>query len=576
VDRNLRCGRLYFRHGQFLSGLLGGEQDSAYDPFVALVRFLADDEYRPEFSSVVIRDVTVGTRQRLRAPLLNEGAGPLWGTVGRAGAGWLQLAASDQYERVRLEAHDAGPPPESEDWRDVLETPYYSGTGTVGLTSTTGGNPGSGLELGPPGYYRARVCRRPADDEGDVWVVRFWAGDVRPPQWLVRGPIAGGSVTDDVYALVSWAPDGRLTTSAAELAEALLVDVATVGSALRGDYLIVEDSGSALVVTGVAEPDDEDDEFADEGHDEPDPGPADAGPGPAAAGFVHQFLEEYRLAGLRRRPPPGPPPRTGYVNAEIVMWRGDRLVTVAACPLNDPHTAAEVAGGVVVAGDHIVGNKRYERAAYATWDGSVVDLGALRANFQISPDGTVLAAYELGTGRRGQSFLHLIDLADDTRHALAMPASVDLHITGVTRDTVWYRPRRADPAEMCWTAGRAEAVPATGPPPVGSWEGPVAPEHRHYAAHHCGRSFHAGDRITVDDAGGHRTYRVPAPGRVDHRVAPVWEDPDHLLLVPGATVNGGLEFHGCLLRLDVTTGALQTVATDTVIGTFIWPWPRRG
>jgi hypothetical protein len=61
---------------------------------------------------------------------------------------------------------------------------------------------------------------------------------------------------------------------------------------------------------------------------------------------------------------------------------------------------------------------------------------------------------------------------------------------------------------------------------------------------------------------------------VDHAVAPAWEDPEHLLLVPGMTTSGGLEFLGCIFRLDVNTGAMETAATDTQVKTFIWPWPR--
>jgi hypothetical protein len=41
------------------------------------------------------------------------------------------------------------------------------------------------------------------------------------------------------------------------------------------------------------------------------------------------------------------------------------------------------------------------------------------------------------------------------------------------------------------------------------------------------------------------------------------------------TSGGGLEFLGCVFRLDVNTGAMQTVATDAHVKTFIHPWPRR-
>jgi hypothetical protein len=234
-----------------------------------------------------------------------------------------------------------------------------------------------------------------------------------------------------------------------------------------------------------------------------------------------------------------------------------------------------VAGGIVVAGDHIVEITRSDRAAYVTWDGSVVDLGALRSDFKVSQDGLSLAAHELGTGRRASSILHLIDLTDGTRHILTLQRNVDLRITGVSHDTIWYRPRGAHPQEMSWTTGSAGAVLALEPPPAGSWEDPAAPQHRHYTTHHYGLSFDARHSITIHDSGEHRTYGMPEPAQVDHRVRPVWEDPDHLLLVTAPTINGGLEFSGCIFRLNVNTGALETAATDTPVRTFIWPWPRR-
>ncbi|MBU2663786.1 hypothetical protein KOI35_09725 [Actinoplanes bogorensis] len=559
---------------------------------MALVRELYEDEYSPEFSSIVIRDaMTMPTPLWLRAPLLDESAGPLWGTVGRAGDGWLQLNAVGGYQRVRLEAHDEAPPPETERWTSVFEMPYFCGTGTVGFTSTTNASPYSGLELGPPGHYRARVGRRPADDEGDIWVVRFWPEPVRPPRWLTRGPDDElDSVGDDIYALVGWAPDGRLETTVAELADALLLDAATVRAALPGedrpsdgrrdvrtcDHLVVDRRGSALIITGISdaeeyydeEPGDDEDEVREEA------APDDSPEAVQMRDVLRRYQEEERLAGLRRRPPAGPPPRYGWVGTDIVVRRGDQLVTLAPCPMNDPNTACEVAGGIVVAGDHIVELDRFDQAAYVKEDGTSVDLGALRADFKVSRDGTVLAATELGRGRRGRSALHVIDLVDGTRHALTIDWNPEFFIVGVSDDTVWFRPNRFRPAELSWTVGHAEAVPATRPAPVGSWAGPLAPEHRHYTAHHCGRSFDGYEDITVIDNGERRTYHVPTPGRVDHRVRPVWEDPDHLLLVPGVTSDGGLEFLGCVFRLDVNTGAMQTVATGAHVRTFIHPWPR--
>ena len=397
--------------------------------------------------------------------------------------------------------------------------------------------------------------------------------------------------------LLSWTPGGRLETTATELAAALLIDAGAVRSAVHGDHLVVEHRDATLVITGTSDADnDEDDEDDEELDDYADPEGGDAGDGDAEAeaerngtgagagrddsehadvmrDHIRRYQEAERLAGLRRRPPAGPPPRHGLVNNDIVVLRDGRRVTLAPCPMNDPNTACETAGGIVVAGDHIVELTRFERAAYVKWDGSLVELGALRADFKVNREGTVLAAMELGTGRRARSMLHLIDLVEDTRHTVAMEWNPDFRITGVTHDTIWFRRGWSQP-EVSWTVGDTESAPAAGPAPVGSWEGPAAPALRHYTAHHCGRSFDAGESITITDDAGRRTYRVPEPGRVDHRCRPSWEDPDHLLLVPGVTMNGGLEFLGCVFRLDVNTGALETAATDTDVKTFIEPWPH--
>ncbi len=45
---------------------------------------------------------------------------------------------------------------------------------------------------GSPGWYRVRVSRRPAEDDGDVWRLQFWpeAGTPEPPRWLARSRAA--------------------------------------------------------------------------------------------------------------------------------------------------------------------------------------------------------------------------------------------------------------------------------------------------------------------------------------------------------------------------------------------------
>jgi hypothetical protein len=158
------------------------------------------------------------------------------GTVAHAGAGWLwgRVNDMDAYHVVRLETHDRPPADDRGDWEEVLETPYWSGTGAVQLATLTGGwDPDAAvLPIGPPGRYRVRVsCVRdpspPGTDEyrsmphrtppgfpspgtvtedgedagfgqGDIWRLQFWPapGDLEPPRWLVRTESPTGDAGD--------------------------------------------------------------------------------------------------------------------------------------------------------------------------------------------------------------------------------------------------------------------------------------------------------------------------------------------------------------------------------------------
>ena len=156
------------------------------------------------------------------------------GTIAHAGAGWLWASSSDGEHEVRLEAHDSPPPynrADLDDWDDVLETPYRSLSGTVGLALLTGGDwDEHSLVAGRPGRYRVRVCcRRGAADSGaeegaygETWRMQFWPapGDAEPPRWLARGrpPIGDGSavwslvldsVVNDVLMAAQIATDGH-------------------------------------------------------------------------------------------------------------------------------------------------------------------------------------------------------------------------------------------------------------------------------------------------------------------------------------------------------------------------------
>jgi len=94
------------------------------------------------------------------------------GTVAHAGAGWVwgRVGLMDSYHVVRLEAHDAPPADDRGDWEEVLETPYWSYSGSVVFSSLTGGwdAEAEALELGSPGFYRVRVsCVRDFSASGE-------------------------------------------------------------------------------------------------------------------------------------------------------------------------------------------------------------------------------------------------------------------------------------------------------------------------------------------------------------------------------------------------------------------------
>jgi hypothetical protein len=209
-----------------------------------MIAQLHEEAYGPEFGSVVIRDDDPHGQfdDADSGGLLDESSGSLWGTVARAGAGFLQLDATDSDQRVLIEVHDGEPAPETGPWGDVVETPYFCRTGFIHLTTTTGFS-STGLALGEPGHYRARVCRVARGRSFD-WTVRFWAARPSRPTWLVRNPqtFRPEALDDDIYALASWSPAGRMTTTLDELSRALLADRASVRAALE--------TSSHLVVTG--------------------------------------------------------------------------------------------------------------------------------------------------------------------------------------------------------------------------------------------------------------------------------------------------------------------------------------
>ena len=194
---------------------------------MALLRARETDEYWAEYAVLVVRDRD-GEVDCESVGLLGEFATEAQpgGTIALAGVGWLWARASsgDGDNEVRLEAHDGEPPgagglADVGDWDDVMETPYLSSSGTVGLSMLTGGDHDEHtLVLGPPGHYRVRVCcRRPhstgdaGDQEpgGDTWRLQFWPapGDPEPPRWLVRAP----DIPDDSPEWNDWTLDPEVS-----------------------------------------------------------------------------------------------------------------------------------------------------------------------------------------------------------------------------------------------------------------------------------------------------------------------------------------------------------------------------
>lgn len=145
-----------------------------------------EDEYSPEFGTLVVRD---SGQPLSRGALLDEYATDAQpgGTIVRAGNGWLEGAAGDACHRVRLEYHDS-PPDGDRDGDDVVETPFRSATGVVCLEYVTGGAVSAGLTLGGPGGYRVLVTRRSGEDDEDTWLLRFWPDSepLAPPRWFAR------------------------------------------------------------------------------------------------------------------------------------------------------------------------------------------------------------------------------------------------------------------------------------------------------------------------------------------------------------------------------------------------------
>ncbi|HEY0543402.1 MAG TPA: hypothetical protein VGD53_33915 [Actinoallomurus sp.] len=220
-----------------------------------LLRVIEHHEYRPEYSTFVVRDVLRPDQVRPRVGgLLAQHAVNTQpcGSFARAGDGWVEgVASGDHRHAVRIEVHDA--PPDDDDlseWDDVLETPFIT-SGVARLALTVDGPTGEPIEFGPPGVYRMLFARRPVaageDPEGSAceYLLRFWPVDapVEPPRWLRRtGLLVDGRPASergafdgsyrraitDIVMLALWAAESTTSVTLEWLADRLLTTTATV------------------------------------------------------------------------------------------------------------------------------------------------------------------------------------------------------------------------------------------------------------------------------------------------------------------------------------------------------------
>ncbi|MCG8916380.1 DUF6042 family protein [Actinokineospora sp. PR83] len=164
---------------------------------MGVLGMIEDDEYLPEYGTLVVRDGEGRDRLPEAGGLLEELAtSALSGELATAGDGWLHGTTGDPYQAVRLEAHEDEPAVELGEWEDVLVTPYRSRTGSARLGMLTGGVFGDELDLGRSGLFEVRVARRAAEEgvQGKVWLLQFWpVGTSAGHRWVKRSTAAEGT-----------------------------------------------------------------------------------------------------------------------------------------------------------------------------------------------------------------------------------------------------------------------------------------------------------------------------------------------------------------------------------------------
>jgi hypothetical protein len=153
---------------------------------MAILAMFEDDDYLAESGTLIVRDV--GAYEE-RGPFSQHGSDVQpCGTIVRTGNGWLEGSAGPGPDVVRIEVHDSAPADDTADRADVVEIPYRSLSGKVGLDYVTGGSGGDGFALAGADAYRVRVTRRRVDEDawGDRWLLRFWSAEPTPPRWVKR------------------------------------------------------------------------------------------------------------------------------------------------------------------------------------------------------------------------------------------------------------------------------------------------------------------------------------------------------------------------------------------------------
>ncbi|MBB4743599.1 hypothetical protein BJY16_007058 [Actinoplanes octamycinicus] len=227
---------------------------------MAVVRVYEDDDYRPDYSLLVIVDPNGGwPEEDPVVPRYRDRGDMPAGSFAASGAGWITCQASGEADHeVRLELHDARPPDDRALFDDVLETPYRSSSGGLTLTTLTGGAGAPVFHLGEPEWFRVRIARRRDDTEEfplDRWLLRFWPEPgLEPPIWLARhSRPSTHDLAQDVEAVLRWRPGPPLEITAKELAGRLLIDEATLSDVLvaaeKAELFHADENGETLRLT---------------------------------------------------------------------------------------------------------------------------------------------------------------------------------------------------------------------------------------------------------------------------------------------------------------------------------------